>query len=614
MTITLTQRPHIFCFSKNPVQYKFTVPDYTAAGALIHVELYMKNIGVVGAGTLIYAEPIKPSSAETAINLQDIIDAALDYQLPDFSGGVIQSGFNHIKIFYIKYYHTTDADPDVVYSTDVTKLRYALKGGIANPEWDWNNYFVYLRGSLMFLTWQPNNCFVGLDDNFFISYLNTVAAVPLTLKVFVEYSDGTTANADHAFGDSGENLLYHIGAGVSQLGIDVTKQVYRYSISVVETATPATIFAGSFTYYIDYRQFYYTKFLHFYNSLGGLQYTRVRGDIEYEVPRKFSESERYHGITVIGAPAGEEYTQSGITKIDTFKGETGFIHAIAEYDTLQELLLTGFAWERRFFTPVPGGAGANLRIYITQSSAKMGSTADKKQSMSLEWRYTFSNQVYTPFIDLGTGVDEEDYTPAAPECVPVAYATSPVFPSGVTDVPYDYTINLNGNVPFTLSAIVKPDWMTITVTDSHITFTGTPTDEGTDIDVGFLITNPCGTLELATTIDVLSSVNFIETTFLTGGELEDNEIANIVGPPGSSVTVTYDSGVNSNGGNVRVNTGLAYIGNTWTFVIDGTGHYGLTVSIEGTAGPGIILAHFTITSVSPGGIGPNNVFQISKVF
>lgn len=559
--ITLIQRPHIFCFSKNVVQYKFTVADYTAPGAIIWVQLYMRPVGDVTNGTLIYADSIKPSAIETAINLQDVIDANLEHQLPDFAGATIQSNFKHINEFYTRYAYTTDADTALVWSTEITKIRYAVKGGIAKPDWDWNNYFIYQRTSKRFLTWLPNSTFVGLNDAFFISFLNTVGSVALALNIDAEYSDGSTSNISVVFGDSGELRLYHLAAGVNQLGIDTSVgQLYRYTLKVVENGDTTNILAGPLTFYIDYRKFYYTKFLHYYNSLGGLQYTRVRGDIEYEVPRNFSESERYQGISVIGSPPSEEYNQSGISKTDTFKGETAWINTRTEYDVLQELLLTLFAWERKFYIPAGVGsdAGRNLRIYITQKSAKMGSTADKRQSLALEWRYSFTNQVYTPFVALGNGVDEEDYTPI---CTPVEITGTPELPDAVSGLAYSYSIPITGSAVFSLSAITKPAWMAIDISGNNIVFSGTPAeaDEATGIAVAFTVSNACGSVDFAeTTIDVTGPPDISNTAFVfiaSGGDGyyttgEDATAALGSGTPASATVYLNPSAVNSGTGDI----------------------------------------------------------------
>lgn len=59
-------------------------------------------------------------------------------------------------------------------------------------------------------------------------------------------------------------------------------------------------------------------------------------------------------------------------------------------------------------------------------------------------------------------------------CIPVAIVGTPNMPDAHPGVPYNFIIYLTGTAPFTLSSVVKPIWMTITVVGSTIEFTGTP--------------------------------------------------------------------------------------------------------------------------------------------
>jgi len=270
------------------------------------------------------------------------------------------------------------------------------KEAFRSLEWDWNNYFInYVPDNKPFLTWQPNNRFIGLNDSFFISFLNSTATVPLTLLADVEFTDGTTSQVVTDFTDS-DKVLYHIEAGPDQLGlnaIDITKKLYKYSLSIVSTADHAVIFANAYTYYIDYRKFYNTKFLHYYNSLGGIEAVRINGEIETTADVTFTDSEKFEGTIIIGAPNSEQYTQTAKSKTDSFKGDSGHLFTAREQDVFQELLLTRYAWERII--------EKNWRIYSLNKSTKLRTTSDKIWSMAIEWRYSFTNLVYAPRVRPG---------------------------------------------------------------------------------------------------------------------------------------------------------------------------------------------------------------------
>lgn len=79
-------------------------------------------------------------------------------------------------------------------------------------------------------------------------------------------------------------------------------------------------------------------------------------------------------------------------------------------------------------------------------------------------------------------------------CTAVSIEGSPVLPDATVDVPYSYSFDVGGTAPFTLGSIIKPEWMTISVSGNTISFSGTPDsgDIGTGIQVGFDIQNCVG--------------------------------------------------------------------------------------------------------------------------
>jgi len=475
----ISQRPYKFSFSKNPIQYTFSeISNYADAGCYLLIQIYKRDIG--GANeVLLFTEQIKPLSATVIYDMASIAESSLEYAMPDFAGSVLQAG-NNIKEFYVKFATITDAAPTPTYTSDTAGFIYGIKGGIPQPQWDWNNYFVnYVAANKPFLTWQPNNRFIGLNDSFFISFLNFLASVPLSLIVDVEYIDGTTDQVVTDFTDS-TKVLYHIQAGPDQLGLNALhadKRLYKYSLSIVATSNHATIFVNPYTYYVDYRKFYNTKYLHYYNSLGGVEMVRINGMIETTADVTFTESEKFGGNVIIGSPNLEEYTQTAKSKVDSFKGDSGFIYTKAEQDVFQEILLTRFAWERII--------GKNWRIYVTNKSTSLRKTSDKTWAIPLEWRYSFSNSVYAPVIDLGAGGDGTNY------CIKPTISGSPSLPDGIAGVAYSYSFTLSGDTPITLAAITKPAWMTIAISGSTVSFTGTPAegDVGSGIAVSVQFNN-----------------------------------------------------------------------------------------------------------------------------
>ena len=79
-------------------------------------------------------------------------------------------------------------------------------------------------------------------------------------------------------------------------------------------------------------------------------------------------------------------------------------------------------------------------------------------------------------------------------CTPVTIEGSPALPNATVGVPYSYSFEVAGTAPFELGSVVKPSWMTISISGTTVSFTGTPAegDINTDIPVGFDIQNCSG--------------------------------------------------------------------------------------------------------------------------
>lgn len=76
-------------------------------------------------------------------------------------------------------------------------------------------------------------------------------------------------------------------------------------------------------------------------------------------------------------------------------------------------------------------------------------------------------------------------------CVPVEmqWGSEEATPDGVIGVPYNYTVHLIGTQPFEIHDIICPDWMTVTLLEDDITFSGTPDALATDLGISFFVTN-----------------------------------------------------------------------------------------------------------------------------
>lgn len=76
-----------------------------------------------------------------------------------------------------------------------------------------------------------------------------------------------------------------------------------------------------------------------------------------------------------------------------------------------------------------------------------------------------------------------------PVCDPVQFIGTPNIPNATVNVPYESQISLAGTAPFTLSDIVKPASITISVTDSIITISGTFDTVSQSVPISFNVMN-----------------------------------------------------------------------------------------------------------------------------
>lgn len=81
-------------------------------------------------------------------------------------------------------------------------------------------------------------------------------------------------------------------------------------------------------------------------------------------------------------------------------------------------------------------------------------------------------------------------------CDSVSIDGSTDLPNATVGTPYSYNIGLDGDTPFALANIIKPSWMTISISGFVVTFGGTPVGPGTSIPVSFDITNCEGTFSV----------------------------------------------------------------------------------------------------------------------
>ena len=399
----LKQQPYNYSFSKNPMLWRFYTATPLAGGCFIQIKLQAYIINSTD-DPLEFNTSIKPGTDGFAnFYLEDIVDSMINFVYP--GTGIINIAAN-IKKFKVSFREVTNVIPNPGY-TDIATDYYVIKGGIENSKHDYNNYFSnYHLSNKPFATWLPDNCFAGLEDDFYLSILfaNDFTALDTdarTLRIIAEWTDSSTDTIDINFdAPIGPYLLYHIKAGATALGINAIaagRMLYRYKLQIVNTATPATTYSAVYTFYIDYRLFYKNKLFNFYNSVGGIDFVRVLGDTEETYNRTYTEAETLTGYVPVGSRINTQYLQTQVSRFNNFKSDIGYRHTIKETVYLQELLMSTMIWELLF--------AKNVRVWLQNKSNKLLQNSDTKFNFPIEWRYGFTEQVFTPAeVDFGDGV------------------------------------------------------------------------------------------------------------------------------------------------------------------------------------------------------------------
>jgi hypothetical protein len=616
--MALTERPHIISFSKNEIRYVFQLTDLDRPGLFLQVKLLYAAIGSTPSILLQTFDMKQDSNGYVYLYISNFLDCLLDYVVPDFSAKYTTANDQACN-YFIHYREITDADQDPDWiETEATDInpRQVIKGGIEKHKNSRNNFFInYLPVQKPFLTWQPSDRFIFPDENIFLSFLNTTnSTASYKILVSAYNTDGATTAYTIAI-PTLSAFIVHMKADPATLAIaaHLTGQLYYYEVSILNNSNERIV--NPYRFYIEYRPSYYYYDLLYRNSLSGFDFARVRGDINETFQRESEEIDGGFNLNDwTDKTKMHESKHAGLTVRRSYKGDVGYQRSKKEQSALVELLVSTEIYHLINNRWVP--------VLTLNKDQDLGFFSDKKRSFPIEWCLSESNEVYTP-IELGFGegsLESETGTtgPPPPDCIPITFVGSPKFPNGVIGVPYSYSFNVNGTTAISRIVNDAPSWMTIGVTGNTVNATGTPDVVASNINISITLSNCGPSLTFSDTIDVTEPANgthFGSTTFISSNSLEDHEVANIAGDPGITVTVKLTDLTNTNGGQVQVNHIQAFLNNTWNVTLNGSGLGSLTIAIIGVNNhPSIIIAKFTIISVSSGTIGTPDVFTISKSF
>lgn len=401
MAIVVNKRPNDRCWSGNPIHYLlYSAAAEADATNYFEIRVKFKRTDEAAYSNIVTL-PYKPVSGTAKVDIQDILDGLMEHELPYLPTSTSWPSPNFSNkatgLFYIEFREITTAAPDPAWdTTESAEECFVIKGGISFEKWRGDNYWVnYFDVVLPFLSWQESGRLHSEDELMWLSWLNLnddIVESEIKVQLTVTFTDGSEDVSELDCAVPLNNIAYFpCGYEQLQLGdIDNTKVVHYWELQVVKVSTnPTEPLSQVFRIYLDNRNDYNAVNLHYRNSLGGIDSARVRGVIEFNSQREFSQIEKivlhdyFTGININGRVSADNSTE-----LLVYKGDIGHLGK-EEQDRLRDLHLKREVWW--------GKQEKWLPVMLLTSSQRLRMSTDKLFSMPLEFCIASGgNYYYTP--------------------------------------------------------------------------------------------------------------------------------------------------------------------------------------------------------------------------
>lgn len=456
MAVQLLERPAKICFSKNTARYVFYVNNPTVAGAAVDIRVFKHSIiSDAQPPEQVFETRLYPNAqGRVVFYVQDYLRSFLSLNFPEPGSGSVFLPLDQQLYFWIEYRQVTTAVPNNTWvTTERTRKRVMIWGGIEKEIYDRDNFIEYMAGSFKFLSWAPEPRMVALNQRGYITYLRTEAVeAPLFLRWKAVFSNlqEETGEIEIPVEDAEKSFLYDIPVGAQELGLEMMMQenpelvLHYFTVQLEEGGLfgqPSVLKAGPVTYYINYDHSYqYFDWL-FINSLGGKDSVRIRGAYSVEVERQAVDSER-PDFPETGTPfrnGANTIVAALLNK--TYKGDAGQLNRPHDQEWLLELLASALIYE--------ANGDRWLRVSIRNKQSMLAASDDTRWNFPLEWDYAQTNEVHTPRnanIGFGNPDTGETYDPPAGLCpVPTEMQRSIVSVDGGEET---WNFSWEGTAPF----------------------------------------------------------------------------------------------------------------------------------------------------------------------
>jgi hypothetical protein len=400
MALQVLKRPSERNWSGNPIHYTL----YSAAAEAdptIFFEIRVKFVRMDGTTFInVVTLPYKPVSGTAKIDIQDILDGLLEYELPYLpTANEYASPYNAYKMtgfFYIEYREITEADNDPEWITEeVDNERFIVKGGLSFEKWRGDNYWVnYFDVVKPFLNWEESGNLHLLTKRMYLAFLHLTDVSPaeIMMQRTLVFTDGSS---DVALLNCPviQNTVIYFPTGAAQLQlatVDPSKDIYYWEMQVVKVSSnPTEPLSVPHRYYADNKMDYNDITLNYRNSLGGLNSVSIKGVIDYSLEYDFLQNER----VVLHNYFEEHFIKGRVTIADStellmYKGDIGYMGK-EEQDRTRDLHLKREVWWEQQLKWLP--------VLLLTQSQRLRLSTDKLFSMPVVFCIaTGGDAYYTP--------------------------------------------------------------------------------------------------------------------------------------------------------------------------------------------------------------------------
>jgi hypothetical protein len=266
MAVTIYDEPQLIAPAGNPLVFTFSSDQTAQPNFSFIVELY------VDSQLRLTQEVFRQFNTLGRIDVSEAVQSVISNIIPTttIENDASTSMVTYAIIVYEKYGTT----PTIQASDTSTTLK-AINAALEYKDWVNWDYTIYdpnLTQDAVFMTYFPTSkrALCGMDENFYLGYLEQTASAPVLLYVELLDIQNNTIASDYINITSVEFNILNVGPQVIIANSTITQtdfdDCYRYSVSVDVSGVS---FVGPFVIYMDLEcKRYDTYRLHWLNKFG----------------------------------------------------------------------------------------------------------------------------------------------------------------------------------------------------------------------------------------------------------------------------------------------------------------------------------------------------------